>query len=573
MGGSKKYTNVILILSIFVMVGLGVCFVRFFDKEEKIPAEPVFSVDSGMYDTDMELTLTSEDGTEIYYTTDGSEPDINSEKYTGSIKITDKSKEENKLSDMGTDLISGYDKYEVPVMNVDKGTVIRAVAVNKDGKNSKIVTKTYFVGINNARYNNLPVVSITTNPYNLFDYGNGIYVLGRSFDDYMYQNPYEQFNGSIPANYNRRGKAWEREAYMEYFDSSGKVMVSQNIGIRIQGAYSRASIQKSFSIFAREEYGKATIDYKFFDNSDNTSFTNLVLQNIEDTKYVDPYVSLAAKDLDVDTVTSYQPVIVFLDGEYWGIYTLRESVSVNYIADKYQLDVDDVLLVKADGYGEYKIESGRARDIGYFNKMTQYAATHDMRIDKYYDKICEMMDVKSFSDWIATEIYLGNNDCIKPGRPDNNVKIWRVMVPDASNPYADGKWRWILYDTDKAVAFQNDYSYNDMKERILTYNEQSEMQKLFLNMIVNDEFRQLFTESFTSLGTTVFNQNVQEETWEKFSMTYTSMLDRYFARFPTTPPGLQKALVRVDNIKTFFTYRPYYVSNMMAELNRYLDGQ
>ncbi|MBD5134479.1 MAG: hypothetical protein HDT39_00740 [Lachnospiraceae bacterium] len=570
MGRFRKGAGIILILSIILIIAAGVYFFKVYDKVKKIPLKPEFSVESGMYDTDMELILSAEEGMDIYYTTDGSEPNSESTKYTEPVKLTNASGQKNKLSDMGPDLITGNSKYSVPVMNIDKGTVIRAIAMDSSGKSSEVATKTYFVGINNARYNNLPILSIVTNPYNLFDYYDGIYILGRTFEDYMQQNPKEPFNGSIPANYNRRGMSWERKSYMEYFDSTGNVKVSQDIGIRVQGAYSRANIQKSFSLYAREEYGKATIDYDFFNDSEKTSYSKLVIQNIEETKYIDPYVSLAAQNLDLDTVSSYQPVIVFIDGEYWGIYTLRPSVSVDYIADKYELDSDDVLLVKADGYGEYKIESGRARDIGYFNKLLTYAATHDMSVDKYYDKICEMMDINSFTDWICAEIYLGNNDCIKPGRPDNNVKVWRVMVPDASNPYADGKWRWILYDTDKAVGYQNDYMFDDVSKRLLEYNELSEMQKLFLNLIVNDEYRQLFINTFTSMGTTVFNQNVQEVKWEDFSRTYTSMLDRYYARFPSSEPDLQKSLLRVESIKEFFYNRPNYVTGMMDELNRYL---
>lgn len=570
MGRFKKGASIILILSILLIIAAGVYFFGVYDKVEKMPLKPKFSVESGMYDTDMELTLTSEEGTDIYFTTDGSEPDSESTKYTGPVKLTNVSGKENKLAGMNPELITGYSKYSVPVMNVDKGTVIRAVAVDSSGKSSEIATKTYFIGINNARYNNLPIISIVTNPYNLFDYYNGIYVLGHTFDDYMIQNPYEVFNGSIPANYNRRGRSWERESHLEYFDSSGKVQVSQNIGIRVQGAYSRANIQKSFSLYAREEYGKATIDYNFFNDSENASFTKLVLQSIEETKYIDPYVSLAAQNLNLDTVTAYQPVIVFIDGEYWGIYTLRKSVSVEYIADKYGLDSDNILLARADGYGEYKIESGRARDIGYFNKLLTYAATHDISVEEHYNKVCEMMDINSFTDWICAEIYLGNHDCIKPERPDNNVRVWRVMVSDASNPYADGKWRWILYDTDRSAGYQNDYKFNDVEKRLLEYNELSEMQKLFQNLIVNDEYRQLFINTFTSMGTTVFNQTVQGIKWEDFSMTYTSMLDRYYARFPTSEPPLRKSLIRVETIKEFFCNRPDYVPEMLAELNRYL---
>lgn len=573
MGILRKGSGIILILSVVLIILLGAVFFRQSEKDKTKVQEPVFSYESGMYENDIQLTITAGENLEVYYTLDGSEPDTGSTKYTGPILITDVSDTENKWSAISPRDITKRKMYTRPVMNVDKCTIIRAVAVAADGSTSETVTKSYFIGeINNARYNNLPIISLISNPYNLFDYNAGIYVLGKTYDDYMAENPGTQFDGSVPANYNRRGKSWERESYIEYFDSQGKVCVSQKIGLRIQGAFSRFNIQKSFSVYATEEYGKNGIDYDIFNTSEDCLYTRLVLQNIEETKYVDPYVSNMTSNLDMDTITSYQPVILFLDGEYWGVYTVREAVSVEYLSDKYDLEADDILLAKADGYGSYNIESGRARDIGYFNKMINYAETHDMSLKENYDKICEMMDIESFTDWICTETYLGNFDCIKPGRPDNNVIVWRVMVPDDKNPYADGKWRWILFDTDKAAGYANDYTYNDLQERLLVQNDASHMQRLFRNLIVNDEFRELFKSTFREIGTTVFNQSAASVTWTDFSAVYNSMLERYYARFPTTDFPLKTSLERVGQINDFFNYRPLYVENMLSSLDNYIQS-
>ena len=236
------------------------------------------------------------------------------------------------------------------------------------------------------------------------------------------------------------------------------------------------------------------------------------------------------------------------------------------------LDADDILMAKADGYGSYNIESGRARDIGYFNKMINYAETHDMTVKENYEKINEMMDMQSFIDWISIETYLGNFDCIKPGRPDNNVIVWRVMVPDGSNEYADGKWRWILFDTDKGGGYQNDYTYNDLQERLLNQNDASHMQRLFRNLVVNDEFRQMFIDTFRKMGSTVFNQSAATMKWSEFSTVYNDMLERYYARFPTRFFGLQKSLERVKAIDDYFMYRPLYVENMIQSLERYIQS-
>lgn len=572
MGYLRKASSVILILSTILIMVLGVAFFRESEKTDGKPSEPVFSHESGMYENDILLSITADDGVDVYYTLDGSEPTMTSMKYTAPLNIQDATSNENIWSDTRPTLITKRGIYRRPIMNVDKATIIRAAAFSSDGSCSEVVTKTYFIGdINNSRYSDMPIVSLITNPYNLFDYNAGIYVLGRVYDDYMAANPGESFDGGIPANYNQRGLEWEREAHIEYFDSQGNVQVSQKIGIRIQGGFTRYNMQKSFSLFAREEYGNEAFDYDFFNNKTTVgAYKNLVLQTIEDTKYVDSYISCAAEELDMDTVTTSQPVVVFLDGEYWGVYSLRQSVSVDYLSTKYDIPADDILMAKADGYGNYNIVSGRARDVGYFNKMISFAENYDLSIDKNYEKICEMMDIQSFVEWIAVETYLGNVDCIKPGRPDNNVIVWRVMVPDGTNEYADGKWRWILFDTDKAIGYKYDSSYDDVQERLINQNDASHMQKLFKNLIVNDEFRELFKETYRKMGDTVFNQTTSEVKWKDFAMKYDPELERYYARFPTREPGLYNSFLRVNEIEEFFNYRPFYIENMLSSVDNYV---
>lgn len=568
-----KYAGFILLTSLILLIALGIIFYKESNLDLVVVDEPVFSNQGGMYKENITLTISSKDGTEVYYTLDGSEPDSNSQKYTEPIVITNATSNPNKLSDMGPELISTSGTYSKPRYNVDKGTVIRAVAIDEAGNVSDVVTETFFVNIDNERYGNLPIVSLVTNPYNLFDYYSGIYILGNTYGVFAEQNPNVSPDGSTPANYNRRGREWERVANLEYFDTDGSKKVSQKIGIRIQGAFSRSNIQKSFSIYAREEYGKSTIDCNFFGEDDNTSYERLVLKTIEDTKYVDPYVMINAQGLNVDAVKNYQPVIVFLDGEYWGIYTMTEPVSVEYIADEYNINPHDMLEVKADGYGNYNVEVGRKRDIGYFNKMINYAKDNDLSIDENYKKISELMDTSSFADWVSLEIYLGNRDCIKPDNFDNNVKIWRTMASDNTTPQKDGRWRWIFFDIDKGVGYKDDYTFNDMEERLLKNNEKSVMQQLFRSLMVNDEFRQMFEESFRNLGETVYNQYKVPVNWNQFGVAYVNQFNMFYARFPSTWQTLEKGIKRFQSANDYFINRPLYVETMINSLEQYVSNE
>ncbi len=569
----RKRSVTLLVASAVILVLAGAVFYHEYNKKTNPPDKPVFSNPSGMYDQDFQLTIEQKKGVDIYYTVDGSEPTKDSKKYTGPITITNATQNPNDISAYDPGLISGRGIYATPMENVDKCTVIKAAAINDNDISSDVVTNTYFVGINNETYGKLPIISISIDKSSLYDYKTGIYVLGEVYDEYMKENPYEEYSGGTQANYNQRGKEWERKCHIQYFDTLGEECVSQDVGMRIQGMYSRMNYQKSFSIRSRKEYGKSTINYNFFgEGSENSDYTMLSLQNIEENKYVDPYVSVLAEPLDLDTVNSYKAVIVFINGEYWGMYTLRPSVSVDYIARKYDIKEDDILLAKADGYGNYKIESGRARDIGYFNKLIKYADTHDMSKDEYYEEVCEMMDVKSFASWFAAEIYLANNDCIKPERPDNNVKIWRTMMANGKNEYYDGKWRWVLFDVDKGIGYKNDASYNDMQARALDENPNSTMQQLFKDMIVNKQFRTIFETQFRELGTTIFNQDMVALKWSDYALQYTSQLDKYYKRFPVDMESQNKITERLNEINVFFINRPFYVDTMLGSLDTYLKN-
>ena len=80
--------------------------------------------------------------------------------------------------------ISAYTDILAPDEGVLKAAIVRAVAVDGQGRVSDIITKTYFVGSANVeKYRNMKVISLVTDPDNLFDYDKGIYVKGKVYDD------------------------------------------------------------------------------------------------------------------------------------------------------------------------------------------------------------------------------------------------------------------------------------------------------------------------------------------------------------------------------------------------------
>ena len=181
---------------------------------QTVVSVPGFSAESGFYENDFELTLTAAEGSTVYYTTDGSVPTTESEVYSAPLKITDRTSQPNVYS-ARTDVSSS----DFIPSNVTKGTIVKAFAVDKDGNASEVVSKSYFVGIDIMKqYGGFPVVSLTIDPDDFFDYERGIYVQGKIYDEYVasgQSNPMQPWTDE--ANYTQRGKDWERRVYFEIF--------------------------------------------------------------------------------------------------------------------------------------------------------------------------------------------------------------------------------------------------------------------------------------------------------------------------------------------------------------------
>ena len=289
-------------------------YVAQFDSQI-IPLEVVSSHESGFFNDNFDLSLQTRADAQIYYTLDSSTPDLNSSIYKGPIEISDNSGNPNVYSAMGG--ISSLDVF-MPTELVDKCTVLKAIAVDENGNKSKLICKTFFVGYQEKEgYSDIPIISLSLDPSDLFDYETGIYVTGKIYDEQEHSGYPETY----PANYQQKGKDWEREAEFVYFESDQTFSFAQTIGVRIHGGWSRAFNQKSFNLYARKEYsGSKTFEKPFFDTEKMQSCM------LRSGGYRDTFVTKARDSLNQElsknesfSVQNSMPCILFLNGEYWGI--------------------------------------------------------------------------------------------------------------------------------------------------------------------------------------------------------------------------------------------------------------
>ncbi len=542
------------------------------DAESAIPCNaPVFSSESGMYQDAFDLTMSTDEGNTIYYTTDGTDPATSEtrQEYTAPLNIHNRSGEANLVSAMvSVSKITPWGGDLPSKSAVDKGTVVRAVTYSAAGKYSETVTKSYFVGISSKNHNNLPIISVTTDPQNLFDYETGIFVKGKVYDDNKNKAEYRDTDdGKKPANYNQKGKDWERPCHIDFFEPDGTLGLSQDCGMRTQGAYSRAAYQKSVRFYAREDYGEKNFKYKFFDNAyqENGSgkqlkkFKKIVCRaggnDIDYCKYKDSYIQSLVSDRAIDTQEG-RPCVMFIDGEYFGLFTLQEDYDDHYYEENYDVNSDEVVV-----YKKGEIDEGLDTDIELFREMRSFAENNDLSVQANYDKMCEMIDIQSFIDYMSVEMYIINEDW-----PGNNYSLWRTRTVDPGNPYADGRWRFNLYDTEMGVYHYGNASTkptaNNLKN--IMRNTWDDMPVLFNALMENDEFKARFINTFMDLTAKNFDPAVTLEKEKPFYSAYYPELNKCFKRYPNWANTSNATDPCISRMHEFFSKRPDYVHKMLA---------
>lgn len=486
---------------------------------------PAFSQESGFYASGFDLTLTADAGTTIYYTTDGSDPTLNSQQYHGAISVYDKSADANVYA-AERDISDGYTP---PASPVDKAMIVRAIAADANGNLSKIITKTYFIGYSASDYAmNMRVISLVTDPDNLFDYENGIYVRGKVFDDWRSSPDYSPMTPSYeqPANYTQSGREWERPAHITVFES-GSAAYTAEVGIRMHGGATRSAAQKSFNLYARSDYGTTKLEYDFFGGTLTDvngkvidKFDKLTLRNggnDEKTKIRDRLNQEMVADRAFG-MQAQTECVVFLDGEFWGTYNIVEKLGKEYISDHFDVKEKDVCMIKTD-----ELSDGSEQGWADYEALKALAETIDYTASSTYPELAEIIDMQSFADYMATEIILGNSDF-----GDNNYCLWKTESVDASRVYADGKWHFILFDTEYGQGL---YGQSNAQSSILQSLRQKKcwLSKLFFGLLDNSpKFQYLFAVTYFDLCNENYKPARVTARLDQLEQIYTtSMIDTY----------------------------------------------
>lgn len=394
---------------------------------------PKFSLESGFYTQDeVKLKISAPWGATVYYTTDGSTPTEASTRYTGPLTLRDVSGEANRYVNV-KNTVTDYDGHETEESPVPKANVIRAIAVNRRGEFSEVITGTFFVGETAAAYEGCAVLSLVSDPEGLFG-SEGICVTGGDYDRWYRET--DRSTEAPTANFEQRGRDWEREAVVQYWNDEGTPVLDQLCGMRIQGDSSRGFAVKRFKLYARDRYsGSDLFDAVLFPSG----YEAHAICTRADS------VDLVAQELirDRDLITSEGvPVVLFLNGELYSVTYLRERYDETYFQTRFGIGEGELALIS-----DNELDLGTKEDLEDFRALVELMKSADMTDPDSYAAVEEQLDVQSLMDFMAANLYCNNIDISLR----KNFRVWRVKTGGGEGIF-DGRWRVAAYDMD-AVAW------------------------------------------------------------------------------------------------------------------------
>lgn len=494
--------------------------------------QPVFSLPGGFYPEEITVEITAPEGCRIYYTTDGTKPgEDNGTLYEGPVEVTNVCGSPNVYSAVST--VSAYQNY-APLTTVDKAVVLQAVAVDADGMESAVTCASYFIAMEGkAMYRSLPVLSVTTEPAGLFDYFEGIYVAGVDYENALASNELR----SDSANYYRGG---EISAHIEYFETDRYLIYEGDVTLTLRKDGNLDYGQKSFLFTEAEPVIDDTCElYPYFKNGTmmlyggGTDYAMKSRQCLEE--------ELLRGRAQGFLSEAMPGCMVFVDGEFWGLYLMREAIRPESLAERAGCAVEEIRMVENVYPAQIAPEYG---------ELYRLVTEQNAGSEKIYRQILEQMDVDSFLEYYCANLYFGN-----PQFDSFSTTVWRQEGEDSV-----GKWHWEFTDATDTLGRNSLSNYS-----VNTYLcPQVSGDLFFQGLLKNPDFAESFRRRMQAYA--------EEWTREQVEEALTPILEKYRVAVTVTAQryGVQQTeegyLADGDTILTYFDRRGEYILRYTQEL-------
>ena len=442
--------------------------------QRRVAEKPLSLTEDGVYNGIEGMYVELSAAGTIRYTLDGSAPTAESPEYTGPIYI-------------------------------DKTTVIRAVNFEEGALPSRTLSLSYIINENHS----LPVLSLLTDSPAEFD-----------------------------TMYNAKQKGVELPASLSLYEEDGSFTIG--CGVSMHGETSLVLPKKNMSVRFRGAYGQSTLNYDIYDGG-VTEFTNLLLRSGQDFP-----ISIIRNELSqelcaqaTDKVINQRSIycILYINGEYSGIYSLKEKANEQLYAGIAGVSRDSVEVLEAN------VSQGS----DFYKDVVEFCRFNDMSLEENYSHFCHMFDVDSVIDWLILEGYCANTDLTS-----GNVRYCRSTEND-------GKWRLMFYDLDASFSTPASVFMNVLSE----YAQQNRQFASFMVPLMdNGEFKDRFLSRAAELmGSVLTVENVMGEI-DRLCAIVAPEVERDYARFGGTAADWEWSVEQLKAVLIDYDWQQLNIDNL-----------
>ncbi|MBK8925531.1 MAG: CotH kinase family protein [Crocinitomicaceae bacterium] len=388
-----------------------------------------------------------------------------------------------------------------------------SIVLKAESTDKKVATNEKVLSYFDVTAHDMPVICLSSRHDDLFSDEKGIFVFGQSAwnEEGFYVNWWNR-----SANFQNRGNAWERDATIQYFNQ-GSLVFEQNGSMKISGNATRGFPQKSMQLIATRTDGSAIFEYPFFGKYGVKKYSSLTLRNSGNdnnkTLFADLLMQKFAAESNLTTQQGI-PVVVYLNGNYWGIYNMRERIDEFLIAEKEDVKPEEVTILEG---GSIKLKDGDEAVHEDFKMLIEKINQNGFnRHDELYNELSEQIDLNSFSDYIFFETFYANSDW-----PYNNCMWYKA---------GEKKWKWILNDLDYGLAYLGDGAVeSNLFDKLK--NTSGAISDLFNFLIKQPDFNKSFKQNCENKIQTIFNSEYIQSTYAIMQSLYANEMDRHCRRW------------------------------------------
>lgn len=404
-------------------------------------------------------------------------------------------------------------------------------------------------------HGDLPVLSLSVANGALFDPDTGLMVVGNAIfhapEKVLTTDSRDPRWWKYPGNFHMRGKAWERSGRLQMIAPDGTEMFQRRVGVRINGQMTRAFPQHSLRICF-----DPPLAYDVFSEERYKGYAGFVVSSAGNDQIKamlrDAFQHGLCKGLPFE-VSGSVTCVLYINGAYWGVHHIRHRMNEDEIARRHGISKKRITILE----DEARYYHGDSADVLRFERLAWKTRDWDGRDEHWADTLRARIDVDGFLHYMATQMILGNMDW-----PAQNVRFWRYTGKPGSERPLDGRWYFIMGDSDLGYGVQAGPE-QDMFERVKRV--QVPITWLFNGMMRNSTLRGRFIGIARDLARGPFAAERSLHELDRFVARVSPEMERHTARW-RRPADKETWVENIEVMRTFAAERE---RNVLERLERF----